>query len=234
MSLPVAILAGGLATRLRPLTDQIPKALVEVAGAPFVYHQLRLLAGQGVQKVVFCVGYRGEQIVEAVGDGAQFGIKVDYVFDGPALLGTGGALVKALPLLGDAFSVLYGDSYLLCDFQAVEDAFRSSGCAALMTVFRNDEQWDTSNVEFDGTEIVKYSKTDRNDRMRYIDYGLGILSLGSFAGRSAGAAFDLAALYEELASRGELAAFEVHCRFYEVGSLAGIRDLAEHLQRGAG
>ena len=234
MSLPVAILAGGLAARLRPLTDQIPKALVEVAGTPFVHHQLRLLAGQGVRKVVFCIGYRGEQIVEAVGDGAQFGIKVDYIFDGPTLLGTGGALMNALPLLGEAFFVLYGDSYLVCDYQAVEEAFRGSGCVALMTVFRNDRQWDTSNVEFDGTKIVKYSKTDRNERMRHIDYGLGILSRGALAGRTPGVAFDLAELYGDLATRGQLAAFETHSRFYEVGSFAGITDLEEHLQRGAG
>ena len=221
-----------MATRLRPLTDEIPKSLVEVAGAPFVYHQLRLLASQGVQKVVFCVGYRGEQIVEAVGDGTQFGIEINYAFDGPTLLGTGGALLQALPLLGDAFFVLYGDAYLVCDFPAVEAAFLSSGFPALMTVFRNEEQWDASNVEFDGTKIIKYSKTDKTERMRYIDYGLGILSRDAFAGRKE--AFDLALLYEELASRGLLAAFEVYCRFYEVGSLAGIKDLTKHLQPDAG
>lgn len=234
MSLPVAILAGGLATRLRPLTEQIPKALIEVAGEPFVHHQLRLLSRQGVKQAVFCVGYLGEQIVQAVGDGAQFGLKVHYVFDGPTLLGTGGALVKALPLLGEACFVLYGDSYLNCDFHAVEDTFRRSGRPALMTIFRNNGQWDTSNVEFDGTKIIKYSKTDKTARMRYIDYGLGVLSRGALAGRSPGVAFDLAVIYEHLAGRGMLAAFEADHRFYEIGSLAGIKDLAEYLQRGLG
>jgi len=149
----VAILAGGQATRLRPLTQHIPKALVEVAGRPFIDHQLALLRRHGARRVVICAGYLGEMIRDHVGDGRAFGLDVAYSFDGPSpagvgrLLGTAGALVKALPQLGPAFFVLYGDSYLPCDYGAVQRAFLASGRPALMTVYRNEGQWDSSNVE---------------------------------------------------------------------------------------
>ncbi len=109
---PVALLAGGMATRLRPITEKIPKLLVEVAGEPFFSPQLRLLRAAGLTRIVLCVGYLGQQIVDLYGDGAKWGVQIDYAFDGPKLLGTGGALIAALPKLGDAFYVLYGDSYL--------------------------------------------------------------------------------------------------------------------------
>ena len=229
MTLPVAILAGGLATRLRPVTEQIPKALVEVLGEPFVFHQLRLLARNGITRAVMCLGYRGEQVVAAVG-AERFGVAVEYVFDGPVLLGTGGALMPALPRLGESFFVLYGDSYLDCDYRAVEAAYVRSGCPALMTVFRNEGQWDSSNVEFDGARIRAYSKTERTPRMHHIDYGLGVFSREVFAGRPAGVAFDLAGVYEALAKAGRLAAFEATNRFYEVGSFGGLDALTQHLQ----
>src|ERR1044071_9702153 len=113
--LPIAILAGGLATRLRPMTETIPKALVEIAGEPFLAHQLRLLRAAGYERVVLCVGYLGKMVREFAGDGSAFGLYVEYSFDGPTLLGTAGAIVRALPLLGPRFSVIYGDSYLPCD-----------------------------------------------------------------------------------------------------------------------
>ena len=135
--LPVAILAGGLGTRLYPLTERVPKALIEVNGEPFLAHQLRLLRARGIQRVVLCIGQHGERIREYAGDGAQFGLQVEYSEDGPALLGTAGALRHALPLLGDAFFVLYGDSYLPCSYRDVADAFHAAGQPGLMTVYRN-------------------------------------------------------------------------------------------------
>lgn len=230
MTLPVAILAGGLATRLRPVTETIPKALVEVAGEPFAFHQLRLLARNGVRHVVYCVGYRSDQVENAVGDGSRFGLRIDYVHDGPALLGTGGAIANALPQLGDQFFVLYGDSYLDCDYRGVEAAFLQSGRPALMTVFRNEGQWDTSNVEYEGDRILVYSKVARTPRMLHIDYGLGAFHADVFTGVSRSVATDLASLYERLASEGQLAAFECRERFYEVGSFSGIRELEAHLE----
>ena len=229
--LPIAILAGGLATRLRPITETIPKALVEIAGEPFLAHQLRLLRGNGYERVVMCVGYLGEMVRDFAGDGLTYGLSVEYSFDGPALLGTAGAIRKALPLLGDEFSVIYGDSYLPCDYAAAEHAFRDSGKLGLMTVYRNEGQWDTSNVEFDGAKVVRYDKANRTPAMQHIDYGLGVFRSEAFADVPADNPADLAALYQNLVSRGELAAWESCDRFYEIGSLEGIRDLTEFLAR---
>jgi NDP-sugar pyrophosphorylase family protein len=231
--LPVAILAGGLATRLRPLTERIPKAMIGVRGEPFAYHQLRLLRSQGIDRVVFCVGHFGEQIVAAVGDGAKFGLEVAYSHDGPRLLGTAGALRASLPLLGREFFVLYGDSFLACDYSAVEQRYRAAGKSALMTVFQNEGRWDGSNVEYSDARIVAYSKTRRNPRMRHIDFGLGVLSAQVLEDRvTADEPQDLATLYEALADASDLAAFEATQRFYEVGSLSGLQEFEAHLQRG--
>jgi NDP-sugar pyrophosphorylase family protein len=136
-ALPVAILAGGLATRLRPITEKIPKSLVTVAGRPFLSHQIELLRGQGLRHLVLCIGHLGEMIQRDFGDGSKLGVKIDYSFDGPVLLGTGGALKKALPFLGPEFFVLYGDSYLPIDFNAVAASFKQSQKQALMTVYEN-------------------------------------------------------------------------------------------------
>lgn len=229
---PVAILAGGLATRLRPLTDAIPKALVDINGEPFVFHQLRLLRRAGIERVVLCVGYLGEQVAERVGDGAALGLDVTYSLDGPQLLGTAGAVKRALSLLGDSFFVVYGDSYLECDYAAVQKAFVESDKPALMTVYRNEGNWDTSNVEFAGGRILAYDKRQHTPRMRHIDYGLGVFHATAFDGVRAGETCDLAALYQALLAHDRLAACEVTQRFYEVGSPAGIDELRQHLKTG--
>jgi NDP-sugar pyrophosphorylase family protein len=231
MSLPVAILAGGLATRLRPLTETIPKALVDVAGRPFAAHQADLLARQGVTLVVWLVGYRADQIEAVLGDGRRWDMRFEYLHDGPTLLGTGGALRRALPHLGPAFFVMYGDSYLECDFRSVEAVFRASGRAGLMTVFRNDGLYDTSNVEFDAGRIVRYDKRDRAPAMHHIDYGLGILTPAALAGYPEGEPLDLARVYQDLLAAGELAAFEVTERFYEIGSPEGLAETDAHLRQ---
>jgi len=231
MMFPVAILAGGLATRLRPLTETIPKSLVEINGEPFLWHQLRLLRANGIHRVVLCVGYLGEMIRASVGDGAAFGMSVDYSFDGPHLLGTAGALQRALPLLDDNFFVLYGDSYLPCGWPAVQDSFLRQGKLGLMTVCRNENQWDTSNVEFVERKILAYNKKLRNPRMRYIDYGLGVFRREAFDLK--GQEQDLAILYQQLLERGELAAYEVSGRFYEIGSFAGIQEIGAYLNQQA-
>src|SRR5438045_847176 len=167
---PVAILAGGLATRLQPVTENTPKALLSVAGQPFLAHQLRLLQAAGIRKVVLCVGYRGEMIEQHFLDGRGIGLELSYSFDGPELLGTGGAIRKALPLLGKRFLVLYGDSYLPIDYAAPVQAFLDSGKLGLMTVFRNEGRWDKSNVWFVDKVIRSYDKKQQTPEMRYIDY----------------------------------------------------------------
>ena len=223
--LPVALLAGGLATRLRPITETIPKALVDVAGRPFIAWQLELLRREGVTDVIVCAGYLGERIQEMVSDGADYGLAVRYSFDGERLLGTGGALRRALPLLGGPVFVLYGDSYLPIAMRAVQDAYGRSGRAALMTVFRNEGQWDRSNVEYDGTGIVRYDKRVQTPAMHYIDYGLGIVSREVVAAMPADTVVDLADTYRALSEAGQLAGYEVHERFYEVGSFEGLEDM---------
>jgi NDP-sugar pyrophosphorylase family protein len=224
--LPVAILAGGLATRLGPLTTNIPKSLIPIHGEPFVAHQLRLLQRSGIQHVILCVGHLGNMIEQAIGDGKAFGVKVDYSYDGATRLGTAGAVKGALGKLGEKFFVMYGDSYLVCNYAEVAQEFLQRGQLGLMTVFRNDGQWDASNVEFEDSRILAYSKTNRTARMRYIDYGLGVFYGEAFARTRA---TDLADVYAELLRAGELAGVEVHERFYEIGSPAGLKEMTSFL-----
>jgi NDP-sugar pyrophosphorylase family protein len=225
----VAILAGGLGTRLSPLTHTVPKALIDVNGEPFLAHQLRLLRSKGIERVVLCVSYLGEMIEEFAGDGSRFGLSVRYSFDGDKLRGTAGAIQRALNLLGEEFFILYGDSYLPCDYRSVETAFRRSGKQGLMTVFRNAGKWDQSNVELTNGSILKYDKENRSPQMHYIDYGLGAFRRAAFAGLDGTKSHDLAKIYQDLLAQGQLAAFEVTDRFYEIGSVTGLNELSEYL-----
>lgn len=222
---PVAILAGGLATRLRPLTEKIPKVLLPVAGKPFLAHQLELLRGQGIRRVVLCLGHLGEMVVKEFGDGRAQGVELDYSFDGPKLLGTGGALRQALPKLGEKFFVLYGDSYLTTPFAPIAKSFEISGQRGLMTVYRNQGLYDTSNVVFRHGQIVTYDKKVRLPQMLHIDYGLSVFRASVFEERPAGEPFDLAEVMTQLVRDRELAGFEVPERFYEIGSHAGLAEL---------
>jgi NDP-sugar pyrophosphorylase family protein len=222
---PVAILAGGLATRLRPITEKIPKVLVSVAGRPFLAHQLELLKRQGITRAVLCLGHLGEMVREQFGDGSAHGVRLEYSFDGPVLLGTGGALKQALPLLGEKFFVLYGDSYLPIDFAPVADCFERSGKLGLMTVYRNEGRFDTSNVVFADGEIKVYDKRARLPEMRHIDHGLSLFRAAALDEYPPGVKFDLADLMQRLVARRELAGFEVAERFYEIGSHAGLEEL---------
>ena len=225
---PVAILAGGLATRLRPITRTVPKALVDVAGKPFIVRQLDYLREQGITHVVLCVGYLGEMIRDVVGCGHRYGLSVSYSEDGTTLLGTGGALTKATPLLGDEFFVLYGDSFLPVDFSYVKEVYQSSRQPALMTVMKNNNQWDSSNVLFIDGQLREYNKKSPRPEMTYIDYGLGVISGSLFKQRPVGEPFDLSDLYRDLSLRGQLAGLEMHQRFYEIGSYAGLKETEEY------
>jgi NDP-sugar pyrophosphorylase family protein len=222
---PVAILAGGLSTRLRPATGKTPKALLSVAGEPFVIHQLRLLYSQGFRTIVLCVGYLGQMIEAELRDGSSLGIQIAYSFDGPTLLGTGGALKRALPKLGDQFLAIYGDSFMPVDYFAIVEAFVLSRKPALMTVFENEDRWDASNVSFEAGEIHRYDKKSRTAEMRHIDYGIAVLSAEVFASFPDDRAFDLADVYSGLVSEKQMAAYEVKQRFYEIGSREGLAEL---------
>lgn len=229
--LPLAILAGGLATRLRPLTETVPKAMLEIDGEPFIAHQLRLLRSRGIERVVICAGYLGETIRDYVGDGSKYGLDVEFSFDGPRLMGTAGAVKRALPTLGDAFFVLYGDSYLPCDYLEVRERFEESDGLALMTVYLNQNRWDTSNVEFDGRRIIAYDKVNRTPRMRHIDYGLGVFRRQAFDAVPSEEPSDLANLYRDLLRTGRLVGCEIAERFYEIGSIGGLSDFRDYVAR---
>jgi NDP-sugar pyrophosphorylase family protein len=219
-----------LARRLGPITEKLPKALVTVANEPFLSHQLRLLYSAGLRRIVICAGHLGEMIKKEFGDGSGYDMQVTYSFDGPRLLGTGGALKQALPLLGERFLVLYGDSYLPIDYRCVVETYLKSGRPALMTVFKNEGQWDTSNVWFEDGAIRLYDKMNRTPEMHHIDYGLGILSSEILRDWPA-TDFDLATVYRQLVEKNQLAGFEVTQRFYEIGSPEGLAELDELLRR---
>lgn len=227
----VAILAGGLATRLAPLSTCLPKALIDVAGKPFIVRQLESLRAQGLARVVLCIGHMGEQIRAMLGDGSALGIELLYSCDGPRLLGTGGALRRAMPLLGERFFVLYGDTYLNVDFAAVERAFLACGQPALMTVMKNDNRWDRSNVEFAPGRPTRYDKRNPGAQMRHIDYGLAMLAASVLEPHAAGEAVDLADIYHALSTAGRLAGHEVFQRFHEIGSHAGLKETIDHFNR---
>jgi NDP-sugar pyrophosphorylase family protein len=216
---------------LRPITERIPKGLVEVAGRPFLAWQIELLREAGVTDLVMCVGYLGEMIEAEFGDGSAMGVRIRYSFDGEKLLGTGGAVRRAVGMLPEEFFVMYGDSYLPIDYGAVGRAFEESGMPALMTVFENEGKWDTSNVWFEDGVIRNYDKFERTPEMRHIDYGLSAWRREEFERIEAGAVVDLAEVFRRLVGAGRLAGYEVSERFYEVGSHAGLAELDERLRR---
>jgi NDP-sugar pyrophosphorylase family protein len=244
LEIPVAVLAGGLATRLRPITEKIPKSLIPVAGKPFLAHQLELLRSRGIRRIVLCVGHLGEMIQRQFGDGSAFGVKLDYSFDspgrsetetgaeadGPKLRGTGGAIKNALPLLGMEFFVLYGDSYLPIEYRPIAEFFRRSGKLGCMTVYRNEGRYDTSNVVFRDGHVVVYDKTNRLPEMQHIDYGLSLFQATVFNACPADKPFDLAEVMGRLVREKQLAGYEVRERFYEIGSPAGLAELESLLQ----
>lgn len=235
MTLQCVVLAGGLGTRMRPMTEEVPKALIPVLGRPFADWQLEHLAAEGVERVTYSIGYRGEMLRAHVGDGSRFGLAVAWVDEGERLLGTGGALRRAFDegALDDAFFVLYGDSYLPTSMTDAETAWRASGLPALMTVLRNDGRWDASNAIYSAGRVILYDKSrppDRRGEMQWIDYGLSVLTRDLIASRIAsGSVTDLADLMRDLSAEGILAGLEVHERFYEAGSPEGLRDLETYL-----
>jgi len=225
----VVIIAGGIATRLRPITETVPKAMLMVAGKPFIAHQLFLLQKNGIEKVVICSGYLSDKIEDFVGDGSKFGLSVTFSRDGEKLLGTGGAVKKALPLLRDNFFVMYGDSYLTVNFKDVYNYFLSQQKIGLMTVFKNRDAWDKSNIVFKGGRIITYDKKNTTKEMEYIDYGLGILEKSAFDVMAARDVFDLSELYQDVISKEGMCGYEVSERFYEIGSKSGQTETEKYI-----
>jgi MurNAc alpha-1-phosphate uridylyltransferase len=232
--LPIIVLAGGLATRLRPVTQTLPKSLIPINDIPFVLHQLNLFEKNGFTRVHFCLGFLGEMVEEVVVQ-SRFNdvLEISFSYDGDTLLGTGGAIRKVVELFEESFFVTYGDSYLDIDFNKLELIFKSKKTdefVALMSVYKNNNNFDSSNVLYENGQIVLYSKSQKDARMVYIDYGVGILSKNCFFDFEQNTIFDLSVIYEKLSIEGQLIGAEVFDRFYEVGSFQGINDLSIFLK----
>jgi NDP-sugar pyrophosphorylase family protein len=209
---------------MRPLTETVPKSMLEVAGKPFIAHQLDLFRREGIAHVVICAGHLSEKMRDYVGDGTRWNLKVDWSFDGDILLGTGGALKRALSYLTDTFFVTYGDSWLDIPYRPIVEAFAAAGKPALMTVYRNEGRWDASNVEFENGNILSYDKSAKTDKMRYIDYGLQLISRDILAAYPPDTKFDLAEIYTKMVRSGQMAGYEAGRRFYEIGSPQGLAE----------
>ena len=232
-TVPAALLAGGLATRLRPITQTIPKALVEVAGKPFIDHQIELLRRNGTRRVVLCLGHLGEQVESHLGDGSRIGMELRYSYDGAKLMGTGGALRRAAHLLDDVFWVMYGDSYMDIDYRAVLDDFASRKVLGMMTVLRNNNRWDRSNVVFRDGQLVRYDKKEQTPEMEYIDYGVALLRKEALERIPPDRPYDLAELYAGLVADRQMAGYEVTNRFYEIGTPESLEETRRYLESAA-
>ena len=228
--MPIVILAGGLAQRLRPLTDNIPKSLILINNKPFVDWQLHLLREKGITKVLFCLSYKSQMIENHVGDGSRYDLDIKYSLDGPEALGTGGAIKKALPILENKFMVLYGDSYLDLNYEQTESVFLSCDKPAMMTVYKNDGNYDKSNIKFTKNRIEKYEKSSSDPNLTYIDYGLSFFTKEVFEQKMFVDRFDLSDLCGNLIENDRMYGHEVFERYYEIGSYKGIKDISKHLK----
>jgi NDP-sugar pyrophosphorylase family protein len=228
--LPLAILAGGYATRLGLLTTETPKCLLKINERPFVDWQLDLLMNHGYSDFIFCVSYKSDAVQEYLGDGSDRGARIQYSLDGDTQLGTGGAVQKALPKLGEEFGVIYGDSYLPTNYRSAEQFFLDSRSLAVMTVYENKNQFDSSNVEFTNGKLVNYKKESNNRQMHHIDYGITFFREATFRPWIDISSFDLSEVCHQLATQGQLDGFEVFERFYEIGSRQGIAEFSQYLR----
>ena len=230
MTIPVAILAGGLAKRLKKNTFNKPKALIDIAGKPFISRQLSYLSNQNIKDIVICTAHLGNQIKDYVGDGSRYNLKVSYSDDGDKLLGTGGSLKKASRILGENFFILYGDSFLPINFSLVEKAYFRQKKPALMTVFKNNDHGDKSNVYFKN-KCVLYNKKNPQKNMNYIDYGLNVVKRTIFYNFPSNKMFDLSDVFEDLSKKNLLAGLEIYERFYEIGSINGLNDTIDFFKK---
>ena len=230
MTLPVAILAGGLGTRLGKKALNKAKVLIDVAGKPFISRQLNYLSDQGIKDIVICVGHLGNQIKNYIGNGLKYNLNVSYSDDSDRLLGTGGSIKKACQILGEHFFILYGDSFLPVNFSLIEKAYFQEKKPVLMTVLKNKGRWDKSNAYFKD-KCVSYNKKNPQKNMNYIDYGLNVVKDSIFKNFPSNKPFDLADVFEDLSNKSLLAGIEIYDRFYEIGSVNGLNDTIEFFKK---
>jgi N-acetyl-alpha-D-muramate 1-phosphate uridylyltransferase len=226
------ILAGGLGTRLRSISETIPKALMPVARRPFIEYQIELFHRRGVRDLIICIGHLGHLIEEHLGDGRRFDVSIRYGYERDGLLGTAGAIKNVEPLLEDAFFVQYGDSYLLVDYREVMTHFLQHDALGMMVVHKNHDKWDRSNVVIDGDRVSVYDKSRKSPAMVYIDFGVSTFRREAFAGIPEGAATDLSTVHQTLIEQRQLLAYETHRRFYEIGSPEGLEAFDSFVRTG--
>jgi N-acetyl-alpha-D-muramate 1-phosphate uridylyltransferase len=226
------ILAGGLGTRLRPISETIPKALVPVAGRPFIEYQIELFHSHGVCDLIICIGHLGHLIEEHLGDGGRFDVSIRYGYEREGLLGTAGAIKNVEPLLEDAFFVQYGDSYLPVDYREVMAYFLKRDVPGMMVVYKNHDRWDRSNVVVDGDRICVYDKSRKWPAMVYIDFGVSAFRREVFVGIPESVATDLSTVHQTLIEQRQLLAYEASHRFYEIGSPEGLQEFDSFVRSG--
>ena len=227
----LVILAGGQATRLRPLTDKVPKSLVAVNEKPFLEYQLDFLEKSGVIDIVLCIGYLGEEIERYFGNGERFGVNLKHSYEKEQLLGTAGALKNAKQLLRDQFFVMYGDSYVFLDFPIVMSYFNKFDKLGLMVVYKNYDRYDRSNVVVEGNTVRQYSKREKAEGMVYIDYGVSLLRKKALELVPRNQAYSLEKLFAQLIEQRELLAYEVKERFYQIGSPDGLNEFRKYISQ---
>lgn len=228
--LTVAIVAGGLATRLYPTTLKVPKSMLTINGNPFIDWQLRYLANQGIDRVVLCLGNLANQIIDFIGNGERYHLKIDFSVE-KSPLGTGGALKKASNLLGETFGILYGDSYLTIKLSPIFNSHLKSNKLISMTVFENKNNYDKSNVKFTSKGTIRYLKNEPTDDMNYIDYGFLVMNRKALEQIPSETFYDLSDLLEKFSETDQVFGHKVFERFYEIGSREGIIDLTNYLVR---
>jgi NDP-sugar pyrophosphorylase family protein len=228
------ILAGGLGTRLRPLTETVPKALIPVKGRPFVDYQLDLLRENDIDDFVFCVGHLGKTVQRHLGNGSAYGCRIRYSYDGPRLLGPAGALKHSERFVRDLFFVTYGDAYLRAPYGEIMETLVTSGKLAVMSVYRNENRFGKSDIVIKGDAVVRYDKKKRAEGMDWINYGVTALRKGALALIPEGVFWDEEAFYGSLIERKELLAFEVRKRFYEIGTPASLSEFEAFIEKRGG
>ena len=229
IDMQVAILTGGLATRLGDLTRNQPKSMLKIRGKTFLEYQLELLRRGGIKNIVLCLGHMGEQIERHFGNGRKYGVSIKYSLE-DKLLGTAGALKKAEAWLNDVFFTMYGDSYLFLDFSLVMSHFKSQNKLALMTVYKNYDRYDRSNTAVEGNLVKKFSKRKKTKDMVYIEYGANIFRKEALDMIPENQDYSLDDLFPRLLEMDELLAFEVKERFYEIGSPQGLNEFKEFVR----
>lgn len=236
MERQAVILAGGLATRMRPRTLTAPKFLLPVAGRPFGAWLLDRLASFGYQQALLCIAHHGDQIRSFVGNGRAFGLDVSYTDEGPNLLGTAGAIRRAATELAPEFLVTYGDSYLPFDYAApLQTLVANSDADGVMAVYKNEGRWDQSNTAVDSDEkgdlwVARYEKGSGDSKLDHIDYGATALRRDVILEIPADTPWGLDRIQADLSQRRRLRAYLAHARFFEIGSEAGLDELDRELR----